>query len=74
MAYGHYTIISRNACPYLHAINDGIVIDHAPIDQNILHYAEFKEELHAIIQSMGHGKATMKYIVFCAPLFEKLLH
>jgi len=39
----------------------------APMDQNILRHAEFKEELHAIIRSTGHGKATMKYIAFHAP-------
>ncbi len=39
------------------------------MDLNILQYAEYKEESHAIIRSMGDGKAAMKYRVFGAPLF-----
>jgi len=39
------------------------------MDQNILQYAEYKEEANAIIRSMGGGKAAMKYRVFGIPLF-----
>jgi len=42
---------------------------HAPMDLNALLYAEYKEELHAIIRSTGDGNAAMKYRVFGAPLF-----